>query len=197
MKIFNVLADKIETDQVYVQSMCSLLRILQYPFVKEKASDELYFESTIAGCMADLGYLFRIPYKEVLTEICSCILNLCKYTSVPEPYANLKRCSKAFVHKCIRLSDLSATLVKSLTLMEVSVEIRVQTMKILQLLSTDEKSCNQMLGAECANRLVNRMHYPQANEELLFRSIEIVWNLIEFGDRKQVAAQVNSLSAIK
>jgi len=161
MKIFNVLADKIETDEVYVNSMCGLLKILQYPFIKEKASDELVFESVIAGCMADLGYLFRIPYKEVLTQICVCILNLCKFTDVPEPYAELRRCSKAFIHKCIRMSDLSATLVKSLTLMEDNVEIRLKTMKILQLLSKDEKSCNQMLNAECANRLINRMHYPQ------------------------------------
>ena len=31
---------------------------------------------------------------------------------------------------------------------------------------------------------------------LLFRSIEILWNLLEFGDRKQVAEQMNSLNAI-
>lgn len=196
VKIFNVLADKIENDENYIPSLCQLLKLFQYPFVKEKASDELYYESTIAGCMADLGYLFRIPYKEVLNDICTCILNLIGFSNVPEPYANLQRCSKAFMLKCIRLSDLPATLVKSLTLMEENIEIRIRTMKILQLLSKEEKNCDQMLNADCANRLINRMHYPQPNEELLFRSIEILWNLLEYGDRKQVAEQMSSLNAI-
>lgn len=196
VRIFNVIADKIENDDTYVPLMINLLKIFQLPFVKEKASDELYFESIIAGCMADLGYLFRIQYKEILNEICSCILNLIKFTNVPEPYVNLQRCSKAFLLKCVRLSDLPATLVKSLTLMEDNVEIRVRTMKILQLLSKEEKNCLQMLNAECANRLINRMHYPQPHEELLFRSVEILWNLLEFGNIKQVAEQMNSLNAI-
>ena len=55
VKIFNILADKIEMDENYIPSMCSLLKIFQLPFVKEKSSDELYYEAIIAGCMADLG----------------------------------------------------------------------------------------------------------------------------------------------
>ena len=35
--------------------MCSLLKLFKYPFIKEKSSDEVYYESVIAGCMADIG----------------------------------------------------------------------------------------------------------------------------------------------
>lgn len=49
--------------------------------------------------------------------------------------------------------------------MEENVEIRIKTMKILQILSTDEKNCNQMLNAECASRLILKLNYPQPNEE--------------------------------
>jgi len=31
---------------------------------------------------------------------------------------------------------------------------------------------------------------------LIFRSVEILWNLLEYGDRNQVAQQLNSLVAI-
>lgn len=51
--------------------------------------------------------------------------------------------------------------------MEDDIQMRIRTMKILQILSTDEKNCNQMLSAECANRLVLRMSYPQPNEEYI------------------------------
>ena len=49
--------------------------------------------------------------------------------------------------------------------MEENMEIRIRTMKILQILSKEEKNCSQMLDAECANRLIFKMNYPQPNEE--------------------------------
>jgi hypothetical protein len=39
--------------------MCTLLKLFKYPFLKEKSSDEVYYESIIAGCMADIGILKR------------------------------------------------------------------------------------------------------------------------------------------
>ena len=66
-------------------------------------------------------------------------------------------------------------------------------MKILQVLSLDKKNCERMLSAEVASRLITN---PAKNEELLFRSIEIIWNLLENGDKLKVANQLNSLVAI-
>ena len=37
--------------------MCSLLKLFKYPFIREKSSDEVFYESTVAGCMADIGKL--------------------------------------------------------------------------------------------------------------------------------------------
>ena len=51
--------------------------------------------------------------------------------------------------------------------MEENIEIRLKTMKILQVLSSDDKNCNQMLSAECASRLVLKVNYPQPNEEYI------------------------------
>lgn len=196
VKIFNILAEKIETDESYIPSLCNLLKVFQFPFIKEKASDELVFEQVIVECLANLGYLFRMPNKTIRIEICACIYNLIKFSVVPDSYEDYQRCSKEFILKAVRLSDLPETLVKSLTLMEDDIEMRLRTMKILQKLSTDEKNCKQMLNTECASRLVLRMSHPNPNEELLFRSVEILWNLLEYGDPNQVAQQLNSLVAI-
>jgi protein tyrosine phosphatase len=58
IKILNVLSDKVETDGRYISSICSLLKIFQYPFFKEKSSDELVFESVIVECIANIGRTF-------------------------------------------------------------------------------------------------------------------------------------------
>ena len=49
--------------------------------------------------------------------------------------------------------------------MEENVEIRIKTMKILQILSTDEKNCNQMLNAECASRLILKLKFRSVKLE--------------------------------
>ncbi len=57
IKILNVLSDKAEATDVenYIESICALLKILQYPFFKEKSSDELVFGSVIVECIANIG----------------------------------------------------------------------------------------------------------------------------------------------
>lgn len=196
IKIFNILADKSEIDEAYLPCMCALLKTFQYPFIKEKASDELVYETVIVECLANLGYLFRTPNSDVRSEICSCIYNLITFKRVPPAYQDYQRCSKSFLLKTVRASDLPETLVKSLTLMEEDTQMRIKTMMILQVLSTDERNCERMLQADLASRLVLRMNYPGPNEEMLFRSIEIIWNLLENGAREKVALQLNSQMAI-
>ncbi len=165
VKLFNILIDRSESYQELIPHIINLLKVFKYPFLKEKASDELTYEGVISECLANLGYLFRTPNSAVRAEICACIYNLITFADVPESYANLQRCSKAFILKTIKQSDLPETLVKSLTLMEDDLEIRMKTLKIIEVLSTDEKNCEQMLNAECAGRIVLKMSYPKQNEE--------------------------------
>lgn len=65
IKILNVLADKAEIDEQYMESICALLRILQYPFIKEKSSDELVFEPVIVECIANIGKILKTQFLTV------------------------------------------------------------------------------------------------------------------------------------
>ena len=112
VRLFNILADRVEVDENYLTCVINLLRVFQYPFFKEKTSDELVFEQLITECISNIGYLFRIPSSKVREEICASIYNLVTYENVPDSYANLQRCNKAFIAKTVKLSDLPETLVK-------------------------------------------------------------------------------------
>ena len=59
IKVLNVLSDKAELDEQYMESICALLKLLQYPFIKEKTSDELVFESVIVECIANIGTIWN------------------------------------------------------------------------------------------------------------------------------------------
>lgn len=55
VKIINILADKVEIDSTYIPCICNLLKIFQYPFIKEKTSDELVYETVLSECIANIG----------------------------------------------------------------------------------------------------------------------------------------------
>jgi hypothetical protein len=116
VKLFNILADKIDSNEAYLASITTLLRVFQNPFFKEKSSDEMVYEQLIAECVSNIGYLLRIPSTQIREEICACIYNLITFEEVPDSYANLQRCSQAFIAKCVRQSDLPETMVKVSTL---------------------------------------------------------------------------------
>jgi len=50
----------------------------------------------------------------------------------------------------------------------------------------------RMLTHDCVNRLVSKMNDADSTGELLFRTIELLWNLLENGDEEQIIDQLNS-----
>lgn len=59
------------------------------------------------------------------------------------------------------------------------------------------KNCDQMLRAEAATTVCSRLMDPDPTGQLLFRSVDILWNMLENGDQGQLAEQLNNLSCIR
>ena len=60
-----------------------------------------------------------------------------------------------------------------------------------------DKNCEQMLLADAAHRLCTRLNDADPSGQHLFRSVDILWNLMENGSRVEVAAQLNNLSCLR
>lgn len=54
-----------------------------------------------------------------------------------------------------------------------------------------------MLHAGAANRICSRMMDADPSGQLLFRSVEAMWNMLEMGDQEQLAAQLDNLTCIR
>ena len=54
-----------------------------------------------------------------------------------------------------------------------------------------------MLEAEAAHRICVRLMEPDPSGQTLFRSVDILWNLLENGSSSEVAAQLNNLTCIR
>uniref|UniRef100_A0A1I8FUL0 Protein kinase domain-containing protein n=1 Tax=Macrostomum lignano TaxID=282301 RepID=A0A1I8FUL0_9PLAT len=59
-----------------------------------------------------------------------------------------------------------------------------------KLSGNSSRCCIQMLSVNAAYTLCSRMTDPDPSGELLFRSVEILWNLMQHGDSEQVAKQL-------
>ena len=61
-------------------------------------------------------------------------------------------------------------------------EMRLKAMKILQLLSNDERNCERMLSADCASRVLLKMSYPRSNDEYIQEKLNFLKLLIMLFD---------------
>ncbi|XP_016115854.1 cilia- and flagella-associated protein 69-like [Sinocyclocheilus grahami] len=182
-KIINVCAERVSDHPEYARILCDLLQICSLPFLKEKSSDEMSYAAVVTDCVSQMGFLMRIPLPEVRRQICSTVIAF---------YSRDKH-----KHRSDGERRDPATLVMSLALMEEQLPVKLCLLQTLQILSrASEVNCNLMLRAQGAQKICFHMSEGDPSGELLFRSSEILWNLLENGSRQEVTSQLSSSDCI-
>jgi len=195
-KILNVCADRVDANPIYEEPIIQILKLCSFPFLMEKSSDQLVYEQIVVESISQLGYLMRIPSSEVRRQICETLL----FFTTIQPEQNVQNFKPADLElnkKMIEFSDISETLVKSLALLETDLPSKLKVLEILQLFSKKSvKNCDQMLYVEGGRRVCSRLMDPDPSGQLLFRSVDILWNLMENGDKAVLAKQLNNIACI-
>ncbi|XP_050388470.1 cilia- and flagella-associated protein 69 [Patella vulgata] len=196
-KLLNVCADRVDQQPLYESPIIEILNICSLPYLKEKTSDEIVYEQIVIESISQLGYLMRVPSNNVRKTICQTLMSFYSEEQTKQKVQKHKASTKAYNQRVIENSDVSETLIKSLALMENDGDVRLMVLDVLQKLSKgSEKTCNQMLLADGARRICSRLMDPGPSGHLLFQSVEIMWNLLENGDRENLAAQLNNVVCI-
>jgi len=196
-KIVNICADKILENDLYIDPLCSMLQVCRMPFLMEKVSDEVTYEQIVVESLSQMGYLMRVPntlVRFVLTEAVNDIYNVPSNQSSTIKEQGLKAVSQKFRRSMIEMSDLSETLVKSLSLLDDNENIKVKVLKLLKNLSSKScVNCRQMLASQAASVIC--LNLVSSNEVLVFESVGILLNLIEnCGD--QASSQLCTIKCI-
>ncbi|XP_059159997.1 cilia- and flagella-associated protein 69-like isoform X2 [Physella acuta] len=195
-KILNICADRVDANPVYEKPILEILKLCSLPFLMEKASDELVYEQIVVESISQLGYLMRIPSSEVRNQICSTLLSFTTIKSKQE-FINLKPTNLKFNNKMIEISDISETLIKALALLETDLAVKLKVLEILQHFSKNSaKNCDQILHVDGGRRICSRLMDADPSGQLLFRSVDILWNLMDKGDTAVLASQLNNLICI-
>ncbi|CAF0835162.1 unnamed protein product [Adineta ricciae] len=197
MKIFNILADLCQDQPNYIDTFVELLRNCSKPFLLDKSTDAEIYSSALIAFYSDFGYLLRVPIQRIQKCILETVFKTIQSSNKsPIPSDNYDGLKPAAVEYLLRIqcnSDLCETLVKTLSLVENDPSLRILVVKLLQIFSSKSPECvAKMLTHDCVNRLVLKINDTDSTGELLFRTIETLWNILEHGDEEQISDQLNS-----
>ncbi|NXY91075.1 CFA69 protein, partial [Alcedo cyanopectus] len=194
-EILNICAEKIN-EEVFTEPLCELIKLYGLPFQKKKLSDELSYSSIVSNSIAHLGYLMRVPRSQVRIQICKCVVSFYNTELPRKMLPGYEPTSADYKIRMAELGGLAETLVLSLSLVENRLLEKLWVLKALQHLSSSEVNCRLMMKAHAATRICLYLNDDDPSGQLMFRSSEILWNLLENTPKEEVAQQLSSMKCV-
>ncbi|XP_063777580.1 cilia- and flagella-associated protein 69 isoform X2 [Pseudophryne corroboree] len=196
VKLLDICATKIEDHKDFIEPMCDIIKICGLPFLKEKMSDEATYGNIVAESLSQLGCLMRVPSSQVRIQICNSVANFYSPESTKKQPEGFQPTSVMYKIQMAEVGGLAETLVLSLTVVENHLQEKLALLKVLQLLSSTPENCKRMARAQAACRICSRLSDPDPSGQLLFRSSEILWNLLENGPKEEIINQLSNIECI-
>ncbi|XP_063492472.1 cilia- and flagella-associated protein 69 isoform X3 [Symphalangus syndactylus] len=195
-KILNLCAGKIKNQPRFVESAYDIIKLCGLPFLKKKVSDEITYAEDTANSIALLGDLMKIPSSELRIQICKCIVDFYHAEPPKKHIPGYQQASSSYKIQMAEVGGLAKTMVQSMTLLENQLVEKLWVLKVLQHLSTSEVNCTIMMKAQAASGLCTHLNDPDPSGQLLFRSSEILWNLLEKSSKEEVIQQLSNLECL-
>ncbi|NXC45583.1 CFA69 protein, partial [Penelope pileata] len=195
--ILNLCAEKVNEQEAFVEPLCELIKLCGLPFQKKKLSDEVSYSVVASKSIAQLGYLMRVPSSQVRIQICKCIISFYKMELPGKLLSGFQPTSANYKIQMAEAGELAETLVLSLALVENQLTEKLWVLKALQHLSSSEVNCRLMMKVQAASRLCLYLNDDDPSGQLVFRSSEILWNLLENTSKEEVANQLSSLECVQ
>ncbi|XP_011888618.1 PREDICTED: cilia- and flagella-associated protein 69 isoform X3 [Cercocebus atys] len=195
-KILNLCAGKIKKQPRFVESAYDIIKLCSLPFLKKKVSDEITYAEDTANSIALLGDLMKIPSSELRIQICKCIVDFYHAEPPKKHIPGYQQASSSYKIQMAEVGGLAKTMVQSITLLEHQLVEKLWVLKVLQHLSTSEVNCTIMMKAQAASGICTHLNDPDPSGQLLFRSSEILWNLLEKSSKEEVIQQLSNLECL-
>ncbi|KAM5255809.1 cilia- and flagella-associated protein 69 [Ctenodactylus gundi] len=195
-KILHLCAGKIEKQPHFVEPASDILKLCGLPFLKKRVSDEITFAEDTAKSIALLGDLLKIPSSELRIQICKCVVDFYHAEPPKKHIPGYQQASSSYKIKMAETGGLAQKMVQSMTLLENQLVEKLWVLKVLQHLSTSEVNCTLMMNAQAAAGICAHLNDPDPSGQLLFRSSEILWNLLEKASKEEIIEQLSNLECL-
>ncbi|XP_045683980.1 cilia- and flagella-associated protein 69 isoform X2 [Phyllostomus hastatus] len=194
--ILNLCAGKIENQPCFIEPAHDIIKLCRLPFLKKKVSDEITYAEDTANSIALLGDLMKIPSSELRIQICKCIVDFYHAEPPKKRITGYQQASSTYKIQMAEVGGLAKMMVQSLALLENQLVEKLWVLKALQHLSTSEVNCTLMMKAQAASGICVHLNDPDPSGQLLFRSSEILWNLLEKSSKEEIVQQLSNLECL-
>nr|XP_044623511.1 cilia- and flagella-associated protein 69 isoform X3 [Equus asinus] len=140
--------------------------------------------------------LMKIPSSELRIQICKCIVDFYHAEPPKKHITGYQQASSSYKIQMAEVGGLAKTMVLSLALLENQLVEKLWVLKVLQHLSTSEVNCTLMMEAQAASGICVHLNDPDPSGQLLFRSSEILWNLLEKTSKEEIIQQLSNLECL-
>ncbi|NXE62800.1 CFA69 protein, partial [Calcarius ornatus] len=195
-EILNLCAEKANEREAFIEPLCELIKLFGLPFLKRKSSDEANYSVEVSQSITQLGYLMSLESSQVRIQICKSVVNFFNMELPGKLLSGYQPTNPNYKIRMAELGGLAEILVLSLTLVENQLTEKLWVLKALQHLSTSGESCEQMVNIQAPITLCLCLNGADPSGELLFRSSDILWNLLEKAPKEEVLNQLRSLECV-
>ncbi|NXU08922.1 CFA69 protein, partial [Pardalotus punctatus] len=196
-KILNLCAEKMNEQEAFTEPLCELIKLFGLPFQKKKSSDEVNYSCDVSQSIAQLGYLMRVPSSKVKIQICKCVTSFYNMEPPGKLLPGYQPAGASYKIQMAELGGLAETLFLSLALVENQLTEKLWVLKALQHLSISGVNCKLMMKAQAASKLCLCLNGADPSGQLVFRSSDILWNLLENTSKEEVVNQLSSLECVQ
>ncbi|NXG04835.1 CFA69 protein, partial [Sakesphorus luctuosus] len=196
MRILGLCAGKVKEQEAFTEPLCELIKLSGLPFQKKKSSDEVNYSTAVAQYIAKLGYLMAVPSSQVRIQICKCVISFYKMDPPGKLLSGYQPTSANYKIQMAEFAGLAPILVSSLASVENQLTEKLWVLKALQHLSISGVNCRLMMKAQAASRLCLYLNGADPSGQLVFRSSDILWNLLENASKEDIIKQLSSLECI-
>ncbi|KAL7976545.1 hypothetical protein Chor_008494 [Crotalus horridus] len=194
-KILNLCVEKIHLDNVFIETTCEILKL--YGAFHSDCPQKNCYTARGLYYFRTLGYLIRVPCSQIRIQICKCIISFYHADLSVKEFEGYQPTSANYKKQIVELGGLAETLVLSLTLVENQLSEKLWIIKTLQHLSISEANCKLMMKAQAPRILCSHLNDIDPSGQLLFRSSEILWNLLEKTSKDQIIDQLSNLECVQ
>ncbi|NXM37988.1 CFA69 protein, partial [Gymnorhina tibicen] len=195
-EVLNLCAEKVNEQEAFTEPLCELIKLFGLPFQKKKSSDEVNYSVEVSQSIAQLGYLMRVPSSQAKIQICKCIVSFYNMELPGKLLSGYQPTSASYKIQMAEVGGLAETLVLSLALVENQLTEKLWVLKALQHLSSSGRNCRLMVKAQAPSRLCLYLNGADPSGQLVFRSSDILWNLLENTSKEEVVNQLSSLECV-
>ncbi|NXD96702.1 CFA69 protein, partial [Chaetorhynchus papuensis] len=195
-KILYLCTEKMNEQEAFTEPLCELIKLFGLPFQKKKSSDEINYSVEVSQSIAHLGYLIRVPSSRIKIQICKCIVSFYNTELPGKLLPGYQPTSASYKIQMAEIGGLAESLVLSLALVENQLTEKLWILKALQHLSTSENNCRQMVAAQAASTLCLYLNGADPSGQLVFRSSDILWKLLESTSKDDAVNQLSSLECL-